>query len=225
MKTLMTVLALLCPTSAWADISDSGNLVIGGTATIQGSAFSVGGSTLSVALGTITAGGLLQLSVRGVKFGDGTTQTSAFTGPSNSTHTFKNISVNTSLTSTSFGPCFSGSTVSFRPASACANGLLEVILNGSARSLNEHFGVGFLINGSFPPGFSQTVGAVGLFTSSAGDQHNVSFTRVLASADYTPNGSGDVSLCLTGASGASSVTLGPNAHALNSAPRFGIICR
>lgn len=77
MKKLLVSIVFLACSPAYADISDSGNLVIGGTATIQGNSFSVGGSTLSVSQGTVTAGGLLQLSGSGIKFGDGTTQTTA----------------------------------------------------------------------------------------------------------------------------------------------------
>jgi hypothetical protein len=76
---LILLACLSLSSQAWGDINESGNLVVGGTATIQGGAFSVGGSTLSVAAGTTSIGGLLQLSSTGIKFGDSTTQTTAAT--------------------------------------------------------------------------------------------------------------------------------------------------
>ena len=78
--------------SVMADVSDSGNLVIGnqgviqGTMTVQGNAFSVGGSTFSVAGGSITLGGRLNLGADGIKWPNGTvtTSTSDFGGGGNS---------------------------------------------------------------------------------------------------------------------------------------------
>jgi hypothetical protein len=73
----LTSILLMGASQAWADLSDSGNLVIGGTATIQGNSFSVGGTTFSIVGGTITVGGFVRLSNQGLMFGDGTTQTTA----------------------------------------------------------------------------------------------------------------------------------------------------
>lgn len=111
MKRIILLICLAISTPAWADISDSGNLVIGGTATIQGNAFSVGGSTLSVSLGTVTTGGLLQLSNSGVKFGDGTIQTTAATSPNAWTSTWTYITNQETFGSSAGWPCHAQSTV------------------------------------------------------------------------------------------------------------------
>lgn len=81
---LLSMLVLAAP--ARADISDSGNLTIGGngviqgTMTVQGSAFSVGGSTFAVLSGTAQVGGLLRVSGQGIQWNDGSTSTTAFSG-------------------------------------------------------------------------------------------------------------------------------------------------
>jgi hypothetical protein len=77
MKGFLICALLLSTGRAWADLSDSGNLVIGGTATIQGSAFSVGGATLSVSGGIISLGGQLNMAAGGVRWADGTVTTSS----------------------------------------------------------------------------------------------------------------------------------------------------
>lgn len=81
------LLALMCLASAaHADVSDSGNLSIGGqgviagTMTVQGNAFSVGGTTFSVAGGSITLGGRLNAAAAGIKWADGTISTTAASG-------------------------------------------------------------------------------------------------------------------------------------------------
>lgn len=86
---LPMLMLILAPLSAYADVSDSGNLtiagngVIQGTMTVQGSAFSVGGATFSVASGSITLGGRLNASATGIKWADGTTSTTATGGGGN----------------------------------------------------------------------------------------------------------------------------------------------
>lgn len=75
-------------TPARADVSDSGNLniggqaVIGGTMTVQGSEFSVGGSSFSVSAGTAQVGGLLRTSSLGIQWADGSVSTTASAGGS-----------------------------------------------------------------------------------------------------------------------------------------------
>jgi hypothetical protein len=112
MKRIAILALVLAPCPAHADISDSGNLVIGGTATIQGSAFSVGATTFTVAAGTATIGGLLQLSAQGVKFADATVQTTAATSSTQKSSSSIAVSFQ-ALTSvqTIMSKCVPGSTV------------------------------------------------------------------------------------------------------------------
>ncbi len=86
-KSIYLVIALMgFAGAAHADVSDSGNLTIGGqgvivgTMTVQGSAFSVGGTTFSVAGGSVTLGGQLNAATAGIKWADGSTSTTAAGG-------------------------------------------------------------------------------------------------------------------------------------------------
>lgn len=68
LRITLFALCVISAVPAHADISDSGNLTIGGQAviagsmTVQGNAFSVGGATFSVNAGTVSIGGLLIVS-------------------------------------------------------------------------------------------------------------------------------------------------------------------
>lgn len=113
------VLLVFVPT-AHADISDSGNLTIGGqgviqgSMTVQGSAFSVGGSTFSVLAGTVNAGGLLKVSAAGIQWNDGTVSTtsaSAFTA-SASTQIFNSV-FDSAISLGTLGTCVNISSPSF----------------------------------------------------------------------------------------------------------------
>lgn len=92
---LLIVLSIAAPVHA--DISDSGNLTIGGqgvivgTMTVQGNAFSVAGATFSVAGGSITLGGRLNAAAAGIKWADGTTSTTAASGAAVAVTTFTRI--------------------------------------------------------------------------------------------------------------------------------------
>lgn len=85
-RLILLPLVLGLAISARADVSDSGNLTIGGTGviqgtmTVQGAAFSVGGTTFSVAGGNVTLGGRLNAAAAGIKWADGTTSTTASSG-------------------------------------------------------------------------------------------------------------------------------------------------
>lgn len=85
-KFLLALVLGLTTASARADVSDSGDLTIGGTGviqgtmTVQGNAFSVGGATFSVSGGSITLGGRLNAAAAGIKWADGTTSTTASSG-------------------------------------------------------------------------------------------------------------------------------------------------
>ena len=87
MRTIYLLALLLgCAGTAHADVSDSGNLSIGGqgvvagTMTVQGNAFSVGGSTFSVLAGTVNTGGLLKVGAQGIQWNDGTVSTTSTSG-------------------------------------------------------------------------------------------------------------------------------------------------
>lgn len=107
---LLSVLGLAVV--ARADVSDSGNLTIGGTGviqgtmTVQGNAFSVGGATFSVAGGSITLGGAMNAASAGIKWADGTISTTASAGSTinallTATQTFSGA--NTFISSAVFG--------------------------------------------------------------------------------------------------------------------------
>lgn len=123
-KRIILALALgLTAASVRADVSDSGNLIIGGngviqgTMTVQGSAFSVGGATFSVAGGSITLGGRLNAAAAGIKWADGTTSTTAASGGgggvATSSATYGDLTVYSGNTASSYGPCLAGSSVTF----------------------------------------------------------------------------------------------------------------
>lgn len=90
-RKILALIALCLALPAHADVSDLGNLTIGGqgiivgSMTVQGSAFSVGGATFSVAGGSITLGGRLNAAAAGIKWADGTTSTTASSGSAGST--------------------------------------------------------------------------------------------------------------------------------------------
>lgn len=124
---LLCLLSALRVPSAYADVSDSGNLTIGGqgvvagTMTVQGNAFSVGGSTFAVLAGTVNVGGLLKLSAAGIQWNDGKVSTTSATGGGGgvgdavltSSQTFSGANVFTS--STQFGTGASRSTFTAYP--------------------------------------------------------------------------------------------------------------
>lgn len=128
MRTFILLSALMGLTAvAHADISDSGNLSIGGqavisgTMTVEGNAFSVGGSTFAVSGGTTQVGGLLKISSQGIQWSDGTVSTNGFAsnGFGSSSFTYTTISGSDIIYSNS--PNFStlsGSTISFSPRGA-----------------------------------------------------------------------------------------------------------
>lgn len=113
-KIICSVIALALASFARADVSDSGNLTIGGngviqgTMTVQGGDFSVGGATFSVSGGSITFGGRLNASTAGIKWADGSTSTtSASAGGGNAvlaaTQTFSGANTFTSTTTVGLG--------------------------------------------------------------------------------------------------------------------------
>lgn len=85
-RLILLGIALGLSAPARADLSDSGSLTIGGqgiiqgTMTVQGAAFSVGGTTFSVAGGSVTLGGRLNAAAAGIKWADGSISTTASSG-------------------------------------------------------------------------------------------------------------------------------------------------
>lgn len=75
MWTSIAALVFVFASPAHADLIETGQLIVGGTATVQGSAFSVGGATFSVAGGSVTFGGRINAAPAGIKWADGTTTT------------------------------------------------------------------------------------------------------------------------------------------------------
>lgn len=115
------LIGLAMSSSAFADLSDSGNLTIGGqaviagSATVQGSAFSVGGSTFSVNGGSITLGGRLNAAAAGIRWADGSTSTTAATaglGGGTAVSTFT-LNAMTSWTMGDSLACVPGSTLTW----------------------------------------------------------------------------------------------------------------
>lgn len=85
-RMILLLLTLGIGATAHADVSDSGNLTIGGqgiiqgTMTVQGAAFSVGGSSFAVSAGTVQVGGLLRVSSQGIQWNDGSVSTTSVGG-------------------------------------------------------------------------------------------------------------------------------------------------
>lgn len=92
LRVFALMLGLAVGPAAHADVSDSGNLsiggyaAIGGTMTVVGSEFSVGGSSFAVSEGTVQVSGLILPSNVGIRWADGSVSTTAFTGGSASAY-------------------------------------------------------------------------------------------------------------------------------------------
>lgn len=77
MKFPIAALLVVISSPAQADLIETGQMIVGGTTTVHGSAFSVGGSTFVVAAGSVTFGGRINAAASGIKWADGTISTSA----------------------------------------------------------------------------------------------------------------------------------------------------
>lgn len=127
----------------------------------------------------------------GIKFGDGTTQTTAATTAANYVSTFGFITGGSA--GTGLDICVTGST---RTATV-ARSFVDVIFSGSGRGSASSIGAGILVNGAYPAGgFDADTGIVDAYVSAASENQNLSFT-------YTrlPVTPGSVSICLTGTGG------------------------
>lgn len=128
-RIIFSMIALLLAASARADVSDSGNLTIGGngviqgTMTVQGNAFSVGGATFSVAGGSITLGGRINAAAAGIMWSDGTISTTASSG--GAVHISSGASVN-------FSPgAFATTALSFTGAASVTNSTISFTVQGT----------------------------------------------------------------------------------------------
>lgn len=192
----LALIALVFASPARADVSDSGNLTIGGqgiiqgTMTVQGAGFSVGGTTFSVAGGSVTLGGRLNAAAAGIKWADGSTSTSASSGGSapvfNATYTYAGNGETT--TSTTF-VSLPGSTVTL----TMTGGHLRVAWECSAinDTANDCVGVGILVNGAYVERESPSVGLNWICMSTANRSIGVGINW-LSPGTYT--GSTSVSL-------------------------------
>lgn len=165
--TIFSVIALSLAVSARADVSDSGNLTIGGngviqgTVTVQGNAFSVGGSTFSVSGGTVQVGGLLRVSASGLQWNDGSVSTTAANGGGSastfvSTYTYFANTSEVAFTNTAWSAAVLNSTITYTATGGRA------LIGFSCPATNDTAGqsthAGVLVNGALIDGESSTYG-------------------------------------------------------------------
>lgn len=186
---ILTLLAIFTSLagSAHADVSDSGNLTIGGqgiiagTMTVQGNAFGVGGSTFAVLAGTVNVGGLLKISAAGIQWNDGkVSTTSSSGGGAVLASTFTTNFPGASGTNTTFSAPVVGSTVTLTIAGTkvfcaftgnCYLGALGEIMYW-AMSVDNGFAPGFTNSRSMGSSYSSTVNAL------LGCSHSFLFTEL-----------------------------------------------
>lgn len=157
---LSAALALSAP--AHADVSDSGNLTIGGngvfqgTTTVQGSEFSVGGATFTVSGGSVTLGGRLNAAATGIKWADGTTSTTAASGGASA------LAI-TTCTTGGFGGTWSytafGVAQTTVTMTASGNHKVRITLNASVENTAQYNSVAatFLQDGAFVSPYSSSI--------------------------------------------------------------------
>lgn len=157
MRMLLGLLLLAWAGPAKADIVDSGKLIIGGqaafggTVTVQGNAFSVGGSTFSVNQGSVSIGGLLKVSAAGLQWSDNfVTYTAAFTPVTPGTGQ-TNIAQGTSWSNSSWSGCLgSSATVTTSGGTLHVYGSGAINPNGTGYSTS----LWVLVDGAFQEGYS-----------------------------------------------------------------------
>lgn len=174
-KILLALVLGLTAASARADISDSGNLTIGGngviqgTMTVQGNSFSVGGVTFTVAGGSVTLGGRLNAAAAGIKWADGTTSTTASSGTSSSVL----------ASSFSFLPSYSFTQTTFRVAAGTvtmttgANPVLVCIgcSAGAYPAASSYCGISVLVDGGYVTGLGSGIGPSQIYGNNSGSVH------------------------------------------------------
>lgn len=185
-RQILLLLALAIATPAFADVSDSGNLTIGGqgiivgTMTVQGNAFSVGGTTFSVAGGSVTLGGRLNAAAAGIKWADGSTSTTASSGSGS------NVDV-TSCTTGGFGGTWTntafGTALTTATFTASGTHKVRVTLNASVENSAQYNSVAatFLQDGAFVSPNSSTVASKYIVLGVAGGSgdSNINFDVVI----------------------------------------------
>lgn len=197
LRIMLLVVSLGLGVSARADISDSGNLTIGGTGviqgtmTVQGNAFSVGGATFAVAGGSITLGGLLNAGTAGIKWADGSTSTTAATSPVGLTRSSTTINPmpNASFTNIALGPCHSGSTLTL----TTNGGKVRISVAGSGANSTLEMHIGLLQDGAFVEGTNSTKPITSANCTGNGNPINMSFSWVTPTAPSA----GSHTWCLT----------------------------
>lgn len=174
-RALVMMVLILAAALARADISDSGNLTIGGTGviqgtmTVQGSAFGVGGATFTVAGGSVTLGGRLNVAAAGIKWADGTTSTTASSGGGAAGVRLSTFTMFGNTSATNVDVCVA--TVTFTPTVAT----VDVVFMGTINNGNtgDPCMVAFLIDGAHPAGWSRYTG---LSMGTNGYNQDASFT-------------------------------------------------
>ena len=195
MRILLAALLSAVALSARADLSDSGNLTIGGqavvagTMTVQGSQFSVGGATFSVAGGSVTLGGRLNAAAAGIKWADGTTSTTAFSnsaGGASFVSTYVYIGANFTVSSSDEGVCRGTATWT------SIGGIAQVSFTGvaTASSGSDRPRAGFLIDGQWTAPYTIKHGAAMIDNT---NRTNMAFSVPL----HTALTAGTRSICLT----------------------------
>lgn len=190
---LATALLGMLALPARADVVDAGNLSIGGTGVFGGSV-TVQGSAFSVAGGSVTLGGRLNAAPAGIRWADGTTSTTAASGMSGGiviVTTYSVTSANTSVnqfngvcygTATITTSCTARVTLSFGGAghNATSTDKIKVALlcNGDVCEPYKSFGGDFRGMG-FVPGGSDTqiiIPAYDVPTTFSAGTHNFCWT-------------------------------------------------
>ena len=242
MKVLgIAALVVLGAASAHADISDSGNLTIGGqaviagTMTVQGGAFSVGATTFSVNAGTVSVSSVLKAS-QGILWADGSTSTTAVASASpltmlvNSTDTVSglktfvgNVKMSThafvtltgasySTTQTTLSSCVTGSTVTI----TIVGSTVAVVSAGYAANTAESLvAASFLMDGGYASGLGGTA-AITSGTAGSTQASNISFTWI--QGGLSP---GTHSFCLVIAGSGATIKLDQATAIGTGATRFG----
>jgi hypothetical protein len=202
---------LFCAGLAHADVSDSGDLliggqgVIGGTMTVQGSAFSVGGATFSVSAGTVSVGGLLKPSASGIQWADGSVSTTAAAGgPAAYASTTTQKIGATSITATAAGLCVAGSSITM--TTGARRVLLTFTGTADGSTPGAEYVITPMVDGAIPAPYDGDTGAVNFTATSPANYHvNVSFSFLTG-----PLSPGSHTFCLTGNVGAGTLVFPHN---------------
>lgn len=227
-RIILLVITLYLAVSARADVSDSGNLTIGGTGviqgtmTVQGNAFSVGGSTFSVFSGTAQVGGLLRVSSRGIQWNDNTVSTTAAAGGAGTIGqaTTVYMDTNQALGTAIWPPCFTNSTATLTGVtSSCV--FIQASGSWTLDSAGYNYGLALVVNGALLPGTDNTKRSHGqVWQSPSGGGYVWPFTI----SEYVCGISvSSVNVCLTGSAENSATLAGTTGTHTARKPTLSII--